>query len=131
MLPERGRFTRGEISTTSLRALAPEKRTKRGTRRMPLLEKRGQPGPCRAAASVRSGLLGLAGEVDGNQEAVGAAEIELLPVTLVVVPLALPHAEALIGLRAPVLQVVHHDLDRKSTRLNSSHIQKSRMPSSA
>ena len=24
-----------------------------------------------------------------------------------------------------------HDLDRKSTRLNSSHIQKSRMPSSA
>ena len=30
-----------------------------------------------------------------------------------------------------VLHVIAVDLDRKSTRLNSSHIQKSRMPSSA
>ena len=36
----------------------------------------------------------------------------------------------LIGL-APLCHMRHDDLDRKSTRLNSSHIQKSRMPSSA
>ena len=30
-----------------------------------------------------------------------------------------------------VTQALHSDRDRKSTRLNSSHIQKSRMPSSA
>ena len=32
---------------------------------------------------------------------------------------------------AQVLRAQRADLDRKSTRLNSSHIQKSRMPSSA
>ena len=31
----------------------------------------------------------------------------------------------------PQLDLLNHKLDRKSTRLNSSHIQKSRMPSSA
>ena len=41
---------------------------------------------------------------------------------------------SMVGLRAdmdalPITE--HNDLDRKSTRLNSSHIQKSRMPSSA
>ena len=43
--------------------------------------------------------------------------------------------EALIGAYAAAVvaaeQVGQYDADRKSTRLNSSHIQKSRMPSSA
>ena len=40
-------------------------------------------------------------------------------------------AEIREKLRVPVLTDVHEAGDRKSTRLNSSHIQKSRMPSSA
>ena len=43
--------------------------------------------------------------------------------------------DALVVARGFIGMVVHylliHELDRKSTRLNSSHIQKSRMPSSA
>ena len=35
------------------------------------------------------------------------------------------------GLSAEIAKLLDGDLDRKSTRLNSSHIQKSRMPSSA
>ena len=39
--------------------------------------------------------------------------------------------EAIIGVDATEQSFVDKTLDRKSTRLNSSHIQKSRMPSSA
>ena len=40
-------------------------------------------------------------------------------------------AGTLTNKMAPALRKVYDQIDRKSTRLNSSHIQKSRMPSSA
>ena len=48
---------------------------------------------------------------------------------LVMAPMMLPHVILAIGLYPVMLDIGL--LDRKSTRLNSSHIQKSRMPSSA
>ena len=38
---------------------------------------------------------------------------------------------SIMGILEPGAEATEKDLDRKSTRLNSSHIQKSRMPSSA
>ena len=47
------------------------------------------------------------------------------------VHIAVPIAENLHPVANPALDAEGNILDRKSTRLNSSHIQKSRMPSSA
>ena len=44
---------------------------------------------------------------------------------------AYEHLAGVFGLRMRVVRLRLGDEDRKSTRLNSSHIQKSRMPSSA
>ena len=43
----------------------------------------------------------------------------------------IPYANSLYWDNRPVVHIPEDKIDRKSTRLNSSHIQKSRMPSSA
>jgi hypothetical protein len=47
--------------------------------------------------------------VDGDQETVCAVIGKLVAVALESFVLALPHAEAIVGLCAPVLQVVHNN----------------------
>ena len=75
---------------------------------------------------------------DQVEEAIAAAAPEVDRVHVHIEPLAAPvdaHAEGVPGREEhrALLRRVAEDLtgDRKSTRLNSSHIQKSRMPSSA
>ena len=57
--------------------------------------------------------------------------VKLLPETKIRLQLVLPDQGPPLSLTASVVRSDDDGIDRKSTRLNSSHIQKSRMPSSA
>ena len=61
----------------------------------------------------------------------GTANLALIGIRRRGVPLAQRIAQAMRGIDGVDVPVGTLDIDRKSTRLNSSHIQKSRMPSSA
>src|SRR4029077_18984852 len=56
---------------------------------------------------VRGGGLCISRKVDGDQEPIRPVVRKLVTVPFEGFVLALPHAEAVVGLRPPVLQVVH------------------------
>src|SRR5260370_13234090 len=59
--------------------------------------------------SVRGGGLYISRKMDGDQEAIRPVVGKLVAVPLKGFMLVLPHAEAVVGLGAPVFQVVHDD----------------------
>ena len=82
-------------------------------------------------------------EYDVSQAMDGREALERLseaPYEVVILDISMPHVDGLEvcrrlregGDRTPVLMLTaREEIDRKSTRLNSSHVQPSRMPSSA
>src|SRR6266403_1631511 len=62
-----------------------------------------------ARGLIRRGGLGIPRKVYGDQEAIRPIIRELVAVSFEGFMLVLPHAEAVVGLRRPVLQVVHHN----------------------
>ena len=92
-----------------------------------------EPFPVRYAYWLGGVVRGDLGDSLRIQKPVSELILEKLPVTIQLAAMAMLIALA-IGITAGVISAVKKDTwleDRKSTRLNSSHIQKSRMPSSA
>ena len=98
------------------------------------------------AAALRMGTPSIAGEPDRRDpppdfSALQAAETETSPSSIVPHPIEVPilvYHHVVPGHQSPVLYVTPEAfeqqlkyIDRKSTRLNSSHYSRSRMPSSA
>ena len=82
-------------------------------------------------AGIKEGLEGLKGQIPGMIDI--SVRTEYLPSSTVDVMLdtTFENAEALAAYATHPKHVAVADRDRKSTRLNSSHYQQSRMPSSA
>ena len=86
----------------------------------------------RHAIEQHAGIAVLVGGLGSGKSMVASVLAEgLAHETHPVFRFALTPATAIDGLEGIVEQLRHGSPDRKSTRLNSSHIQKSRMPSSA